>query len=347
MSDHGGSPEQEKALARLVAEGTLDAGQAQAVRSALWGSATAAGRSRSASPLIEVAGYVGGGLMLGGAGLLMGLSWRQFGRGQTIGLLLVIAVALVIAGTLVAGGPHRVLALRSGSAPVRRRLVGVLFTLSAVPAAFAASASTEDHATLIGSSVGLVVAGGGYALLPTVPGLLMTAAMSLIATYGLLDLAQPVKTLERSFAIIVLGLLWAALSLVRLVTPKRIGLAVAAAFTILGAQLALGEQTNLWAYALTFAAAVGCFAFYWWERTTVLLAAGVIASTLAVPEAISDWTDGALSGPAILLIAGAALVGASALGLRLRGPRRTDPPAPNAPPDPPPDAGEKRPGEVE
>ncbi|MDT5028951.1 MAG: hypothetical protein QOE61_5377 [Micromonosporaceae bacterium] len=340
MSDHSGSAEQEKALARLVAEGTLDAGQAQAVRSALWGSA--AGRGRSTSPLIEVAGYVGGGLMLGGAGLLMSLSWRQLERGQAIGLLLAIAVVLVIAGTLVAGGPHRVLALRSGSAPARRRLVGVLFTLSAVPAAFAASASTGDHATLIGSSVGLVVAAGGYALLPTVSGLLMTAAMSLIATFGLLEPEQPDKTLERSFAIIVLGLLWAAVSLVRLVTPKHIGLAVAAAFTILGAQLALGEKTNLWAYALTFAAAVGCFALYWWERTTVLLAAGVVASTLAVPEAISDWTNGALSGPAILLIAGAALVGASALGLRLRGPRRTKPPAPNVPPD----AGDKRPGEV-
>jgi uncharacterized membrane protein (UPF0136 family) len=324
MSDRDGpTAEQEKALARLVTEGTLDAGQAQAVRSALWGSGTVAARSGTTWLLIEVAGYVGGGLMLGGAGLLVGLSWRQLGRGGTIGLLVAIAVVLVIAGALVAGGPHRVWALRSGTSPVRRRLVGVLFTLSAVPAAFAASIATDERATVIGSSVGLVVAAAGYALLPTVPGLLMTATMSLIATYGLVELAEPVKSLRWVFGFIALGLLWAGLALIGVVTPRRMGLAVAAAFTILGAQLALGE-TNLWAYALTLAAAVGCFALYWRERATVLLVAGVVASTLAVPEAISDWTHGALSGPAILLVAGAVLVGASALGLRLRGARRTD-----------------------
>ena len=38
---------------------------------------------------------------------------------------------------------------------------------------------------------------------------------------------------------------------------------------------------------------------------------------LAAPEAVWVWTDGAAGGAVILLVAGAALIGASALSLRL------------------------------
>ena len=57
---------------------------------------------------------------------------------------------------------------------------------------------------------------------------------------------------------------------------------------------------------------------YRWLRSIVLLVAGVLGVTLAVPEAVLDWTNGALGASLILLVAGAVLVAASAVGLRLR-----------------------------
>jgi hypothetical protein len=53
----------------------------------------------------------------------------------------------------------------------------------------------------------------------------------------------------------------------------------------------------------------------------------VIGATIAVPEAVVNWTHNSLGGPAILLIAGAVLVGASALGLWLRSVHGPEKPA--------------------
>ena len=49
----------------------------------------------------------------------------------------------------------------------------------------------------------------------------------------------------------------------------------------------------------------------------------MIGATVAVPEAVVDWTHNSLNGPTILLIAGAVLVAASALGLWLRSVKAT------------------------
>jgi acyl carrier protein len=46
----------------------------------------------------------------------------------------------------------------------------------------------------------------------------------------------------------------------------------------------------------------------------------------AAPEAVIDWTNGAVGGSLVLLIAGAVLVTASAVGLRLRQIRPGQPP---------------------
>jgi len=48
-----------------------------------------------------------------------------------------------------------------------------------------------------------------------------------------------------------------------------------------------------------------------------VLVAGVIATTLVVPEALHDWTEGSVSVAGALLMAGLTLLAASAVGLRL------------------------------
>ena len=137
------SPEQDRALRTLEERGTLTAEQAGACV-ALWSSTgTAARGANPASVLIEVAGYVGGGLMLGGAGLLIGLNYDRLGRTGTAWALAGYALALALAAVVVAAGPHRIVGLRQDGSPVRRRLVGVLMALASGPAAVAVAVVTE------------------------------------------------------------------------------------------------------------------------------------------------------------------------------------------------------------
>jgi hypothetical protein len=71
-------------------------------------------------------------------------------------------------------------------------------------------------------------------------------------------------------------------------------------------------------YALTAAVAVVGFVGYLSTRSWSVLAVAVLATTLVVPEALHDWTNGSVPAAGSLLIAGLTLLGASAIGLRLR-----------------------------
>jgi uncharacterized membrane protein len=78
---------QDVALRRLSSDGVLTAKQADAVRAAL-------GRAGVGRRLAEVLGYLGGGLMLGRAALLVATSWREQSRPARIVLLLAVSAAL-------------------------------------------------------------------------------------------------------------------------------------------------------------------------------------------------------------------------------------------------------------
>jgi hypothetical protein len=312
------TPDQEQALSHLVDKGTLTADQAAAVRGALW----APGERRSSSSvLIEVAGYVGGGLMLGGATLLLGLAWDRLSQSTLVAILAGYAVALAVAGFAVAGGPHRILALRGASSPIRRRLTSVLFALGAVPSAMAAGVAVGTDDALAAGLAGFAVAAVGYALLPTVFGLLMTVAMSTVAVGGAVTVAHRPDDMLEVYGFVGLGVAWGAAALFGLARPRQLALALAAVITTVGAQLAYDHRPV--AYGVTFAVAVLCFLLYWTQRSTTLLVCGVIAATIAVPQAVSHLTRDALSGPTILLLSGAVLVGTSALSLWVRSTRGT------------------------
>jgi len=81
-----------------------------------------------------------------------------------------------------------------------------------------------------------------------------------------------------------------------------------------GVQLVISDQHR----GLTAAVAVVGYAGYLAVRSWPVLAAGVIATTLVVPEALHDWTDGSVSVAGALLVAGLTLLGSSAAGLGLR-----------------------------
>ncbi|WP_171074041.1 DUF2157 domain-containing protein [Nonomuraea basaltis] len=299
----------DEVLQRLVREGVLSAEQAMAVRDALDEAAPRPARARWA----EVAGYVGGGLLLAGALSLVGTSWEDLTHTARIVILLATTAALLAAGIALAGTRPR-----EQTATVRGRSGSVALALASGTAALAAGEIAGAHESMIAAVAGLVVAVGGYAVLPAVPGALACAGFAALAAGAVAGEITDGSALGVGVSLVATGVLWTALVLAGVIGQRRLGLGLGAAIALLGGQWGLGDADGTaWAYGLTFAVAVGCLVLYRWERAWVLLVAGVAGFTLSMPEAIWDWTDGAVGGSLVLMIAGAVLVASSVLGIRL------------------------------
>jgi len=308
--------QQEAALRRLVGSGELSEAQAEAVRREFAVTPPAA----RTGFLVEIAGYLGGGLILGAVALFLGTSWERLGRPTQTGILAVMAMVFIGAALLVAGGP-RALGQLTGA---RHRVVGVLFALAPIPAALAAGVAVNGHEAEWGFGVGFVVALACYVALPNALSLVATAGMSVGLVSSVAGDTAGLTSLGLGLAILGLGAVWAAVTLVGWAKPKTLGLLIGFGFAIIGAQIPLSDNnTEIWAYGLTLGVAAACLVIYRWERSLAVLAGGVVGVTLAVPEIISDATDGALGGAAILLIAGVILVGASAIGMQLHRRRQS------------------------
>ncbi|MBC6446225.1 DUF2157 domain-containing protein [Actinokineospora xionganensis] len=304
------TPEQDAALAKLVADGVLTAGQRDAVRGAL---TVDSGVPRRVA---EVLGYLGGGLVLAGTALLIGTSWEELSRGARIAVLLVSAAVLPAAGILIAGGPQ---GMRPRVGTARTRVAGVLFGLTAVVGGITAATIATSHEGLWATATMLVLAGCGYLALPSLTCLAVAAVGSVAVAWQvvveLLDADAP----WLAGTLILIGAAWGALTVAGVMRPAWAGYTVAAGIALIGAQVPLGSsEWTAWGYLLTAAVAVAGLLAYRLTRSPVLLAAGVVGFTLAVPEAIWDWTGGSVGGAAIVLIAGAVLLALGGLSLRLR-----------------------------
>ena len=105
--------------------------------------------------------------------------------------------------------------------------------------------------------------------------------------------------------LIALGAVWAALAVGGVLqrpgggragrVRREVGLGIAAATALSGAQWTIGAEQAV-SYGTTFVLAVLCFAAFLRLRSTVLLVFGVLGVTVSVPEAVYDWTGGALGG---------------------------------------------------
>ncbi|MEV4805369.1 DUF2157 domain-containing protein [Nonomuraea sp. NPDC049421] len=330
-----GTPDE--ALARLVRDGVLSAEQAMAVREALRESAAPA-RARWA----EVAGYVGGGLVLAGALSLVATSWADLSKVAHVAILLAATVALLTAGILLLGARPRGLASRpqeratpppqepdapsrefaaspqepgarsrERAATVRSRSGSVSMALASVTAALAAAELIDVSA--IAGAVGLLVSVLGYALARTAPLALACAFFAALTVGSLADDLTGGSALAAALSLVVLGVVWTALVLAGVIAQRALGLGLGAVIALVGGQQDAG---TVWASTMTAAIAVACLLLYRRERAWVLLVAGVVGFTIAVPEAIWHWTGGAVGGSVIVMIAGAVLVTASVLGIR-------------------------------
>ncbi|GAB2683439.1 hypothetical protein GCM10027271_51800 [Saccharopolyspora gloriosae] len=320
-------PRQRRALERLVERGTLTTEQSEAVAAEL----SADTAPQRPGGLWEVLGYAGGALVLGGASLLLGMSWEDLSRTARVGMLAAATALLVAAGIFIARSPRGVRALAVTEPSRRSRIVAVLFALASGTTAMAVGSGLDHldslNVAMVATGAGLLVAAVACAALPSVPGLLATGGFA----YGFV-LSLPGdwiggEQIPEMVLLIALGAAWAALSAGGILErPARdragrirreVGFGIGAATALSGAQwTVIGHQS--WSYATTFVLAVLCFAAFLRLRSTVLLVFGVLGVTVAVPEALYDWTGGALGGPLIVLLVGAVLLTTGGLGLRLR-----------------------------
>jgi hypothetical protein len=313
------------ALRPLVDDAVISDAQAQAVLAALR-RADAEQASRGGW-WVEALGYIGGSLLLAGAITLVGVSWDDLTRAGRVGLLSLIALGLIGAGLLIGGGFGATLRLNREGPAVRRRITGVLLALAAAVGAIALAVAVDNRPDPLGPAFGLALAIGAYGLVRTVFGLLTAAVLSLITVVLLADDVRG-SVLIMTFALIALGVAWMVATFTARVQPTEVGLGVGATIGLIGAQQPLFDGANpTWAYALTVGFAVACLALYRARRAIVLLLAGVAGITIAVPEAVWDYTDGAGGAAAILIVTGAVLLAASGAALRLRARRSIAPPA--------------------
>ena len=315
----------------LVAAGLLDADRRAAaepvVRSALGEDTTAPTLSGSLRRrMAEVAGYVGGAFVVGAALLFLGATWDDLGLGEQVGVLVGIAVLLVAAGAALAtsaGGPT---GIRQDAEAVRRRLASVLFTGAAGSAAFGAGLLLEDGiandelGVALAALTGLLVALAGYLVAPTTVGQLGVVVPALVAIpMGLASLhTDSTSTVPVGLLVLLLGVAWLALAELgrwnEVLSARVIGCTVA----LVGAQIPVFDDQQWVAYVATAVVGAVSFWVYVVTRAWPYLAAGVVGVTLAVPEALSDWFDGALGAAGVLLATGVTLLLAALAGLRLR-----------------------------
>lgn len=275
--------------------------------------------------IAEVAGYAGGALVLCAGVLFLGTEWADLGRGTRAGFLFGAATLLAVGGAAVlatAGRSRGQVAADPDSA--RRRLVSAIWALGAAALAGGAGVLADQPTPVLAAGVGLLAATISYALMPGAPGHVAGAAAALgLAGTAADRLVDAPGAAAYALVYVAVGAGWVGLAASPVVRERDLGLAVGAATALLGAQLPVlwGDARGL-GYALTALVAVAGYAGYVVVRRWPVLAAGVLATTLVVPEALLDWTDGSVSAAGALLVAGATLLAASAAGLRLRAASR-------------------------
>lgn len=302
------------ALAGLVARGVINSQQADAVREAL----ANAERGRTGTRWAEIVGYVGGGLVFAGVVALVGLSWGELPRPGRIVTLVAISAALLAGGLVAAGGPRELRGRAHRVRQGRRRLTGLLWSLTAVAVMLAVGEAANNHGETLPLVVGLAIAVAAYAALPSAVGLVVCGLLSLTTLLVAADMPRTGHEITTALLLIGLAAVWCGLAAPGLLTHRRLGYGIAAAIALIGAQFpTTWSGESAWAYALTFVVAAAFLALYQWDRQVVLLVAGVLGLTIAAPQAIWDWTDGAIGGAMALLIAGLVLLLTSGIGLKL------------------------------
>ncbi|HEX2895301.1 MAG TPA: hypothetical protein VHO29_14980 [Marmoricola sp.] len=318
----------ERVVLALEAEGLLapeveDRSRA-VVERALLGPRPAAGPAMP--KLVEVVAYLGAALVLAAGFLFVIRSWDDLGDVGQVSFLAAVTLVLGAAGAFTVAAQRAV----AGS-DVRRRLSGTLLTGSALFAAVTVNVAIEvfTDATFSdvywpGVAAGVVMAAGSavaYRFSSTAVGLvgMVGGALDVAANLGSgLAPSGDDEAIGVGIAVFTVGAAWALLTELGLFDQRTIARTLAAAVLVFGSQVTSFTDVAWLGYLLSVAVvAVGVW-LYLTRQDWPYLAAAVIAVTLVVPEAVSDWTEGSLGVVGGVLVAGITLLLASYAGYRLR-----------------------------
>jgi FtsH-binding integral membrane protein len=312
---------------RLVAAGLLDPARVVEAETVVAGALDE--QPTESAPLrrrmAEIAGYVGAAFVVGAAWLFLSQTWADLGLTGQVGLLFVSAVALAAGGLLLARA-----AGRSAEADplddIRGRLASVLLAGAGACAAFGVGIWVDDAlantelVVMLAALTGLIVVLVGYVVMPSPVGQAAAAVAAFVtvpAGLGALpsDSTSPVPL---SLSVLALGALWLLLAERKIWRERTLGRLLGCALAFVGAQMALPGQHSWVAYVATAAVGALAFGLYVGTRAWPYLLTGVLAVTVAVPEALYDWAEGSLGAAGILLVTGVTLLAAALAGLRLR-----------------------------
>ena len=264
------------------------------------------------SLVIEALGYLGGVVMLVGAGILVGMYWADLSVVLRLTLIGATALALVGAGFAV---PDRL-----GDAAGRLR--SVLWAVGvAATAGFLGVFSTEvldrydEHALVIIGPCTAVVAGILWWLRSTWLQQLALFVPLMLAAVGTGMELTSTSSSWGGAAMWAVAVVWAVLSWAGQLEPRVTGVA----FGVLGAVLGAMTMDADVGIALGLATAVATVVVALWERSLPWLGVAAIALLWTMPRAADAWFPGPLSAALTLIVTGGALVGAAVWVARHQG----------------------------
>jgi hypothetical protein len=264
------------------------------------------------SLVVEALGYLGGVVMLVGAGILVGMYWEDLSAALRLGLIGAAALALAGAGFAV---PDRL-----GDAAGRLRSVLWVAGVAAT-AGFLGVFSSEvldrydEHA--------LVIIGPGTAAVAGVLWWLRRTWLQQVALFVPLLLAAVGTGMELTStssswggaAIWTVAVVWGVLAWTGRLEPRVTGVAFGALGAVLGA-MTMNADLGI---GLGLATAVAIMVVALWERSLPWLGVAAIALLWTMPRAADAWFPGRLSAALTLMVTGGALVGAAVWVARHHG----------------------------
>lgn len=277
--------------------------------------------------LVEVVAYLGAALVLAAGFLFVVRSWDDLGDVGQVSFLAAVTLVLAVAGGLTV--PSRS-AVRS--ADVRRRLSGTLLTTSALLAGVTVNVAMEVFTDASfadvywpGIAAGAVLVAGAavaYRFSSTAVGLVGMVGGALDVAMNLGSGLAPSgddEAIGVGIAVFTVGVAWVILTEVGRFDQRTIARTLGAVVVVFGAQVTSFTDDTSWLGYLMSAVVVGAGVWLYLTRQDwPYLGAAVVAVTLVVPEAVSDWTNGSLGVVGGVLLAGVTLLVASLGGYRLR-----------------------------
>lgn len=269
------------------------------------------------SLVVEALGYLGGIIMLTGAGILVGLYWQDVpvaGR-----LLLTGGAALALAG----GG----FAVPDRFGEAAGRLRSLLWALAvAATGAFMTVLSTDvldrhdEDALIVVYPTTALVALVLWSMRRT-----WLQQLALLVPVGLSAIAVGLQVSDADavtgLAIWLAAAVWIALAWTGRLEPRATGLAFGGVAAVFGTMTMPGESGIM----LGLATAVVLVALALADRSLSLLAVSALGLLESAPRAVMEWLPGRLSASLTLIVVGGLLVVAAVWVARHQHERRTGP----------------------